>query len=139
LFSQNLVTQTEARNRIGLDPLTPAQEDDLFVNKVGSNSQTAGSQRLSQSLANPTNQNTDSKSINKQIVKQCFDAFQNALSNEGIEVTADHVASFKQTFKTYHAKNFSKICSGNILDVKIQVAKDYFESLAQFIIDQNEA
>jgi hypothetical protein len=138
LFSQNIVTHAEARNRIGLDPLKESEEEDLFAFKIGKASQTEGSQNLSENLAEPKNQNTDKQKKAWLVADHCIKAFSDTIQDSGVEVTRGHLVQFKKAFRDYYVKNFSKSCSDSILDVKIQVAKGYFSSLAAIIIENNE-
>lgn len=126
MFSQNVITHSEARNRIGLDPVGNKEKGELFSNMFAKVNE--GANALATSVTTPTNQHSTPSDQFMLIKQQCLAAFMVASDSVMEDVDLEHYTS---AFDEYYAKHFKRPCDSSVLNVRIDVAKAYFSKLAK--------
>lgn len=126
MFAQNVITHTEARNRIGLDPLPESDKKGLFSIMFESVNEGAASATVA--TANPSNQH-GSDSIKTQLLLE----YTKELVENNIELNKELYDAFDTRFTQYNKKHLLDSCSPELFNVKISVAKSYFRQLANTV------
>lgn len=129
MFAQNVITHTEARNRIGLDPVNNSEKKDLFsfmFNEINT-----GAAAATVSTANPTNQNMDRVEATK---NKLLAVYTKELLDSNISLTREMKTLFDSKYPGYAKRHSLDSCSAELYNVKIDVAKTYFKRLASNFI-----
>lgn len=124
MFSQNVITHTEARNRIGLDPVSEKDKSMLFSNMFAEVN--AGAGNLAASGTSPSNQHTEPSDNYNRVKQLCLASYM--MHKDNGEVNIQH---YNRLFDEYYAKHFKTGCDASVMNVRITVAKAYFSKLSQ--------